>query len=104
MIVAILAALMPVLIRHLKYLGEINMGPLKDIKIIEMAGIGPARFLDGLLDMGAEVISVENHSWEEDQIDIASRGKKSMAVDIKQVKKSLKLLNLLMFLLKASAE
>ena len=46
MIVAILAALMllPVLIRHLNLLGEIRVGPLKDIKVIEMAGIGPAPF------------------------------------------------------------
>ena len=36
------------------------MGPLKGIKVIEMAGIGPGPFAGMLLaDMGAEVISVE---------------------------------------------
>ena len=37
------------------------MGPLKDIKVIEMAGIGPAPFCGMILaDMGAEVIKIEH--------------------------------------------
>ena len=63
------------------------MGPLKDIKVIEMAGIGPAPFCGMILaDMGAEVISVEriNAVGRGSNSDIASRGKKSMTVDIRK--------------------
>tara|TARA_B100000900_G_scaffold404341_1_gene412607 strand:- start:316 stop:1449 length:1134 start_codon:yes stop_codon:yes gene_type:complete len=63
------------------------MGPLKDIKIIEMAGIGPAPFCGMVLaDMGAEVISVERitAAGRGSNSDIASRGKKSIAVDIRK--------------------
>ena len=36
------------------------MGPLKGIKIIEMAGLGPAPFAGMMLaDMGADVIKIE---------------------------------------------
>ena len=55
------------------------MGPLKDIKVIEMAGIGPAPFCGMILaDMGAEVISVERitAAGRGSSADIASRGKK----------------------------
>ena len=63
------------------------MGPLKDIKVIEMAGIGPAPFCGMILaDMGAEVISVERITavGRGSSSDIASRGKKSIAVDIRK--------------------
>ena len=63
------------------------MGPLKDIKVIEMAGIGPAPFCGMILaDMGAEVISVERitAAGRGSSSDIASRGKKSIAVDIRK--------------------
>lgn len=63
------------------------MGPLKDIKVIEMAGIGPAPFCGMILaDMGAEVISVERitAAGRGSSADIASRGKKSIAVDIRK--------------------
>ena len=63
------------------------MGPLKDIKVIEMAGIGPAPFCGMILaDMGAEVISVERitAAGRGSGADIASRGKKSIAVDIRK--------------------
>ena len=64
------------------------MGPLKDIKVIEMAGIGPAPFCGMILaDMGAEVISVERISaaGRGSSADIASRGKKSITVDIRKL-------------------
>lgn len=39
------------------------MGPLKGIKIIEMAGIGPGPFCGMILaDLGAEVIRVDRAS------------------------------------------
>ena len=63
------------------------MGPLKDIKVIELAGIGPAPFCGMILaDMGAEVISVERitAAGRGSSADIASRGKKSIAVDIRK--------------------
>ena len=63
------------------------MGPLKDIKIIEMAGIGPAPFCGMILaDMGAEVISVDRitSAGRGSSADIASRGKKSIAIDIRK--------------------
>ena len=63
------------------------MGPLKDIKVIEMAGIGPAPFCGMILaDMGAEVISIERitAAGRGSSSDIASRGKKSIAVDIRK--------------------
>ena len=63
------------------------MGPLNDIKVIEMAGIGPAPFCGMILaDMGAEVISVERitAAGRGSSADIASRGKKSIAVDIRK--------------------
>ena len=63
------------------------MGPLKDIKIIEMAGIGPAPFCGMILaDMGAEVISVDRitSTGRGSSSDIASRGKKSIAIDIRK--------------------
>ena len=44
------------------------MGPLHDIKVIELAGIGPAPFAAMLLaDMGAEVIRIDRlarSSWD----------------------------------------
>ena len=63
------------------------MGPLKDIKIIEMAGIGPAPFCGMILaDMGAEVISVDRitSAGRGSSADIAARGKKSIAIDIRK--------------------
>ena len=41
------------------------MGPLKDVKIIEFAGIGPGPFCGMLLaDLGAEVIRIERKDNE----------------------------------------
>jgi len=66
------------------------MGVLSGIRIIEIAGIGPAPFCGMLLaDMGAEVILVERGAAKAgDAIDlgdklIVNRGKKSVALDLK---------------------
>ncbi len=60
------------------------MGPLKGIKIIEMAGIGPGPFAGMLLaDMGAEVISVERRAMDVVIPDCNRRGKKSIALNLK---------------------
>ena len=62
------------------------MGPLSDLKIIELAGIGPGPFAGMLLaDMGAEVISVER-SFDDNKEgvpDCNRRGKKSIVLDLK---------------------
>lgn len=60
------------------------MGPLKGIKIIEIAGIGPGPYAGMLLaDMGAEVISVEKRSGKHALPDCARRGKRSIALNLK---------------------
>ncbi len=64
------------------------MGVLDGIKIIEIAGLGPAPFCGMLLaDMGAEVILIERpeaagpFDWEKKAI--VNRGKHSLALDLK---------------------
>ena len=62
------------------------MGPLKGIKIIEMAGIGPGPFCGMVLaDLGAEVIRVDRGSAKGtgSRQEASNRGKKSIAVDLK---------------------
>jgi alpha-methylacyl-CoA racemase len=59
-------------------------GPLNGIKIIEMAGIGPGPFAGMLLaDMGAEVIRIDRAAGAATPSDITSRGKRSIALDLK---------------------
>ena len=65
------------------------MGPLAGIKVIELKGIGPGPYAGMLLaDMGAEVIVVErsrepNGIASASEKDINSRGKKSIALNLK---------------------
>ena len=62
------------------------MGPLKGLKIIEMAGIGPGPFCGMVLaDLGAEVIRVDRVSalGGGSKQESSNRGKKSIAVDLK---------------------
>lgn len=67
------------------------MGPLKDLRVIEMAGIGPAPFCGMLLaDMGADVIRVDRREktdlglpGREPRFDVLHRGRRSVAVDVK---------------------
>ena len=63
------------------------MGPLKGIRVIEMAGIGPGPFAGMMLaDMGAEVISVERRKDKHGNRlpDCSRRGKKSIALNLKE--------------------
>ena len=66
------------------------MGPLAGIKIIEIKGIGPGPYAGMLLaDMGAEVIVVERSTKPSgiappSQVDPTSRGKKSIALNLKE--------------------
>jgi alpha-methylacyl-CoA racemase len=67
------------------------MGPLKGVRIIEMAGIGPAPFCGMMLsDMGAEVIRVDRSDdadlglpGREPRFEVLHRGRKSVAVNVK---------------------
>ncbi|MDP6181682.1 MAG: CaiB/BaiF CoA-transferase family protein, partial [SAR86 cluster bacterium] len=62
------------------------MGPLKGLKIVEMAGIGPGPFCGMVLaDLGAEIIRVDRASalGGGTREEPANRGKKSIAVDLK---------------------
>jgi alpha-methylacyl-CoA racemase len=73
------------------------MGPLEGVKIVELAGIGPAPFCAMLLsDMGAEVIRVDRASnvghddsrvggptGEEHRFNLLARGRRNIAVDLK---------------------
>lgn len=67
------------------------MGPLKGLRIIEMAGIGPAPFCGMLFaDMGAQMIRIDRREkadlglpGREPRFDILNRGRRSIAVDVK---------------------
>lgn len=64
------------------------MGPLKGIRVIEMAGIGPGPFAGMLLaDLGAEVIRIDRSkagmTTNGGPNDVMNRGKKSISVDLK---------------------
>lgn len=66
------------------------MGPLEGVKIVEMAGIGPAPFCAMLLaDMGAEVIRVDRLTASgigiavPPEFDLLNRNKRSLGIDIK---------------------
>lgn len=61
------------------------MGPLSGTKIIELAGIGPGPFCGMMLsDMGAEVIRVDRAGSQPRRArDVLTRGRKSIAVDLK---------------------
>ena len=68
-----------------------NSGPLSGTTIIELAGIGPAPFAGMLLaDMGAEVVRIDRLETadlglpgREPRFDVLSRGRLSIAVDLK---------------------
>ncbi|EJW20679.1 hypothetical protein IMCC14465_15660 [alpha proteobacterium IMCC14465] len=62
-----------------------GQGPLNGLRIIEFVGIGPGPFASMLLtDMGAEVLSIYRKGTEKNALsDIASRGRKSITLDVK---------------------
>ena len=64
-------------------------GPLQGVRIVEMSGLGPAPFACMMLaDLGAEVICVDRLSAADAhgpvEADIFRRGKRTMALDLKQ--------------------
>ncbi|GAA6157033.1 CaiB/BaiF CoA transferase family protein [Pyruvatibacter sp. HU-CL02332] len=60
-------------------------GPLSGVKVLEFAGIGPGPFCAMLLsDMGAEVIRIDRKgSRGGSKFDVTARGRKSIALDLK---------------------
>lgn len=64
-------------------------GPLAGLRVLEIAGIGPAPFCGMLLaDLGADVVVVDRREHNPENIElgaaaIMSRGKRSIAVDLK---------------------
>jgi alpha-methylacyl-CoA racemase len=67
------------------------MGPLRGVKIIEFAGIGPGPFCAMMLsDMGAEIIRVERKEKSginrvvDERCDVLNRGRRSIAIDLKK--------------------
>ena len=60
-------------------------GPLAGIRVVELAGIGPAPFAGMVLsDMGAHVIRVDRPGHSVLPEEIADRGKASIRIDLKQ--------------------
>lgn len=62
-----------------------GQGPLKGLRLVEFVGIGPGPYAAMLLtDMGAEILSIHRKGAEAGAMgDIASRGKKSITLDVK---------------------
>ncbi len=62
-------------------------GPLSSLKIIEMVGLGPCPLAGQLLaDLGAEVIVIDRKSGQDISKEINRRGKKSIALNLKDPK------------------
>lgn len=63
------------------------MGPLNGVKVIELQGIGPGPFCGMMLaDMGAEIIRIDRSGaagQPAGKADILARGRRSIAVDLK---------------------
>lgn len=65
------------------------MGPLKGIRIIEIAGIGPGPFCAMMLaDLGADIVRVDrkDRAGTGSKYDVLNRGRRSIAVDLKNPK------------------
>lgn len=62
------------------------MGPLRGLKVLEMAGIGPGPFCAMMLaDMGAEVVRIDrlNQKGAGHRANVLNRGRRSIALDLK---------------------
>ncbi|MEE4345179.1 MAG: CaiB/BaiF CoA-transferase family protein, partial [Paracoccaceae bacterium] len=59
-------------------------GPLKGLKLVEMAGLGPCPLAGQLMaDLGAEVVVIDRKSAPADPTDVNRRGKQSVALNLK---------------------
>lgn len=64
-------------------------GPLQGLKVVEMAGLGPGPFCGMLMaDLGADVVRIDRPQGtarpEAARFDVTSRGKRSLAIDLRQ--------------------
>ncbi|MEM9247111.1 MAG: CaiB/BaiF CoA-transferase family protein [Pseudomonadota bacterium] len=66
-------------------MAEATDPPLSGLRIVEFAGIGPAPFAAMMLaDMGAEILRVDRIGADYDGHDFLARGRRSIALDLKQ--------------------
>lgn len=71
-------------------------GPLSGLKVIEMAGLGPAPFCGMLLaDMGAEVVRITREGDKVDPYDVLARNRRIIAMDLRAEGANEKLLDLI---------
>jgi alpha-methylacyl-CoA racemase len=62
-----------------------TQGPLTGLRVLELAGLGPAPFASALLaDAGADVVRVDRPGSLHDPTDILARGRRSIALDLKR--------------------
>lgn len=63
-----------------------HSGPLKDVRVVEMAGLGPAPFCGMLLaDLGADVVRIDRPDTADYRPeDVEARGRHSIVLDLKQ--------------------
>ena len=60
-------------------------GPLKGLRVVEFAGIGPGPFAAMLLaDMGADVVRIDRPGAKHRANDVTLRGRRIVAIDLKQ--------------------
>lgn len=65
--------------------GKTGQGPLAGLRVVEFTGLGPAPLAGQLLaDHGAEVVAVDRKSGRADPTDVNRRGKRSVALDLRQ--------------------
>ena len=65
--------------------GEPSSGPLRGVKIVEFAGMGPGPFAAMLLaDMGADIVRIERPDAPDELVSpIADRGRRRVHADLK---------------------
>ncbi|TDU84150.1 alpha-methylacyl-CoA racemase [Kribbella voronezhensis] len=66
-----------------------GMGPLRGVKVVELAGIGPAPFACMLLaELGAEVLRIDRPggglAFGPPELELLNRGRRSVALDLKK--------------------
>ncbi len=66
-----------------------EMGPLRGVKVVELAGIGPAPFACMLLaELGAEVLRIDRPggglAFGPPELELLNRGRRSVALDLKR--------------------
>ncbi|MGI4900329.1 MAG: CoA transferase, partial [Janthinobacterium lividum] len=63
----------------------LRSGPLVGVKIVEFAGIGPGPFAATLLaDLGADIVRIDRAQEAGKKPGIMTRGRRSLALDLKQ--------------------